>query len=61
MSRTELIESIAIVVSVFALMPWAFGYRSLWYDVVLVFVLLLMGWLAVRRIGRLSDFFRGRR
>jgi len=60
-SRTELIESIAIVLSLFALMPRAFGYYRPWYGVVLVFVLLLVGWLTIRRIGRLSAFFRGRR
>jgi len=60
MSRAELIETVAILFSVFALMPAAFGYHRPWYGAFLILVLLLMAAVAFRRIARLSAFFRSR-
>lgn len=61
MSRAELIESIAIIFCLFALMPRAFGYYRPWYGAILILVFILMGVVAIRRIGRLSALLRGRK
>jgi high-affinity Fe2+/Pb2+ permease len=58
MSRAEIAETAVIFLSLFAVMPRAFGYYRPWYGVVLILVLLLMAAVAVRRIAHLSAFFR---
>ncbi len=47
-----LIESIIILVALFSLMPWFFGFRPLWYQLWLAVVLLAMVWVTVRRLSR---------
>jgi membrane protein implicated in regulation of membrane protease activity len=47
-----LIESIVILVALFSLMPWFFGFRPLWYQLWLALVLAAMVWVTVRRLSR---------
>jgi hypothetical protein len=61
MSRSELVEAAVILLTLFALIPRAFGFYRPWYGAVLILALLLMGAMAIRRIGRLSALFRDRK
>jgi hypothetical protein len=51
-SRVELLESALILVALFSLLPLLFGFQPLWYKLWLGAVLLTMGWVAWRRLGR---------
>ncbi len=47
-----IVEWVLIFAAMAALWPWAFGYRPAWYRLVLVGALVAMGWVFVRRLGR---------
>ena len=60
MSRPELLESVLIVLSVFALIPLALHFWAPWYGAILCLVLIAMAVVFVRRIRRISDIRRHR-
>ena len=49
----ELVESLLVLVALFSLLPMMWGYRSPWYQGWLAVVLVVMAWVAVRRLGRM--------
>jgi len=57
MSRAEQLEWVLILLALVSLWPYVFGYRPLWYRVLLLGVLAVMVWVAVRRWRRLRNRF----
>jgi len=57
MSRAEQLEWVLILLALVSLWPYVFGYRPLWYRVLLLGVLAVMVWVAVRRWRRLRSRF----
>jgi hypothetical protein len=55
MSRTEIIESVLIVVALVSLWPLLAKYRSPGYSIWLLIVLAIMAWVAVRRLRRIRQ------
>jgi hypothetical protein len=55
MSRTEIAESVLIVIALVSLWPLLAGHRSLAYSVWLLVVLASMLWVAVRRLRRTRE------
>ena len=53
MSRTELLEWIAILIAIVSLWPLILGVRSLWYYAWLVIVLAAMVKIFLNRVARL--------